>query len=793
MPDLPFLQYPGLRHGAHRQKVAIHLADGQPRAVDMQTFSKYISDNVAPSVPWGRVIPTAATVTGTGANATAQSQLLSQLIAGNAFQTLANAATAVYQFDKPATVTDTLVAFEFSAGNPTQWAVTLDKYNGSTWDTIVTWSSWIIENGVGIAGKADVIVLPKGTHDAAGTYRLNVTNNTGGSQSVRTPHLYRMPSSGTPPIVYVIGASIEDGDTRWVRWSAICAPLNIDVLCINLAIGGYATATITAAVKRWQATTWRPPINWAITHTLGNNITGFRPYSAQSEAYKAQVRADLNALLDTLTDVRHTYSASTTFRDYRAGTYDPAVLDGVYEENGSKPADEDINLPILRARQPYNINVDGRPYFDFYNLLLNNEDAWLGDGIHMNGSGQTGLDNWICQRWVDIYKKNRLDIVPVTNPIRQLTTDVFAFKAAPTQRAALTLTPSIWALPIGNGGQAELLAQMTTTGFPVATIRPTISGDFAVGSTLTVADGTWNNSPTFTYQWTADGVPITGATASTYVTTSAENQKFIGCRVRGTNATGYVDVDSSNTIAIVLPLAPTDIPGLMTWLDASDASTFTIATGVQQWRDKSGNGYHAEQASAGNRPTRRQSPTDNQWEVYGNGTGQQMSIPTMPIRKAQIDPVEVICLTGDNPDQTGALFSQCDPAGSNRHTYLFFWEDGSNPFLNINLGNTVTQRTKANLASAGFSPDFTKPFVYDLQAPASNVGTLAINNVYSFTMPINATDPLTGGNWGLFTRNPAPGFVGSGPIRQFIAFDRIITPLQRAALYAWLKTHGGAV
>jgi len=38
------------------------------------------------------------------------------------------------------------------------------------------------------------------------------------------------------------------------------------------------------------------------------------------------------------------------------------------------------------------------------------------------------------------------------------------------------------------------------------------------------------------------------------------------------------------------------------WLDASDASTITIATGVSQWADKSGNNRHATQATTTNRP-----------------------------------------------------------------------------------------------------------------------------------------------------------------------------------------------
>ncbi len=49
---------------------------------------------------------------------------------------------------------------------------------------------------------------------------------------------------------------------------------------------------------------------------------------------------------------------------------------------------------------------------------------------------------------------------------------------------------------------------------------------------------------------------------------------------------------------------PLSISGLALWLDASDASSITLdgSSNVSQWADKSGNGRHATQATALNRP-----------------------------------------------------------------------------------------------------------------------------------------------------------------------------------------------
>ena len=53
----------------------------------------------------------------------------------------------------------------------------------------------------------------------------------------------------------------------------------------------------------------------------------------------------------------------------------------------------------------------------------------------------------------------------------------------------------------------------------------------------------------------------------------------------------------------------TDLPvkdGLLLWLDASDDSSFSYSSGteVSQWRDKSGNNFHANQATVANQPSR---------------------------------------------------------------------------------------------------------------------------------------------------------------------------------------------
>jgi len=105
-----------------------------------------------------------------------------------------------------------------------------------------------------------------------------------------------------------------------------------------------------------------------------------------------------------------------------------------------------------------------------------------------------------------------------------------------------------------SAGTANSTSNTLTMGnyTPVNTVAPVVSGTQAVGQTLTTTNGTWTNSPSFSYQWYRGVTPI-GTNSSTYTLVQADagNTTTIKCTVTGTNGAGTASVDSNTLTQIV--------------------------------------------------------------------------------------------------------------------------------------------------------------------------------------------------------------------------------------------------
>jgi len=175
-----------------------------------------------------------------------------------------------------------------------------------------------------------------------------------------------------------------------------------------------------------------------------------------------------------------------------------------------------------------------------------------------------------------------------------LTRQWYADGVAITGATAATFLPTTAqdgkAITVKVTGKKAGYATVTKTS--AATLRvtrssvPTISGSFGVGSTLTAKPGTWTTGATFTHQWYAMGIAITGATASTFKLTTAQKDRQISVKVTGSKS-GHTKVakTSSLSLRVATSVTPT-ITGVFMYGATLTAkpNTWTIGTAfTYQW------------------------------------------------------------------------------------------------------------------------------------------------------------------------------------------------------------------
>lgn len=123
----------------------------------------------------------------------------------------------------------------------------------------------------------------------------------------------------------------------------------------------------------------------------------------------------------------------------------------------------------------------------------------------------------------------------------------------------------------------------TAPAAPVNTVAPVITGSAVIGSQLTCSTGSWDGTApiTYSYQWRADGSPISGATANTYTTVQAEGV-VITCTVTATNSVGSAAQLSSNSVTLedAPPVGLATFDGMATNNAGPNGRVLTRASGA---------------------------------------------------------------------------------------------------------------------------------------------------------------------------------------------------------------------
>lgn len=128
-------------------------------------------------------------------------------------------------------------------------------------------------------------------------------------------------------------------------------------------------------------------------------------------------------------------------------------------------------------------------------------------------------------------------------------------RVAATNSVGTTTVTSYPTLPVEGAATLPVARE-----FP---LFPLVTGIARSGSTLGVSLGEWNNKTapiSFTYQWYADGVLLSGENTSQLVLTGTHIGKYITAKVRGTNFLGFTEY---TTVVAHGPVAEADHPAVV--------------------------------------------------------------------------------------------------------------------------------------------------------------------------------------------------------------------------------------
>jgi len=183
--------------------------------------------------------------------------------------------------------------------------------------------------------------------------------------------------------------------------------------------------------------------------------------------------------------------------------------------------------------------------------------------------------------------------------------------------------------------QGSLAATSPSRGVAVAvsnTALPTISGTVRVGSTLTVAQGTWLNASTITQQWqsSSDSTTwnaISGATATTYVLTTAESGQYIRAQVFGNFTSGSTSYKTTaNSAATVVVPSSNVTNSVLPVVSGTLAASSTVSATTGTWSTNGTFTYQWQSSTDGSAWTNIASATSSTFALTGTETGKYIRV-----------------------------------------------------------------------------------------------------------------------------------------------------------------------
>lgn len=222
--------------------------------------------------------------------------------------------------------------------------------------------------------------------------RLHITMPVDEDGDVEQMGLYAFDPAGRDDYWVCVGASIQEAGVNHTLFKNYMRDTyGMDPVLFNVSISGYHTDNWHNSYPNnllKQVLDMHPRARYIMFHIGGNNVSMHRPYvSKVTDSGDKNLLDDMTDLLkQVIADGRYPVVSTVSFRDYKSW---PTVNAGANEQNGSKPYNENIYLPLVQTYLPDQINPEtGIPYVDAYTYYLNNQHLLSSDGVH-NVGGST--------------------------------------------------------------------------------------------------------------------------------------------------------------------------------------------------------------------------------------------------------------------------------------------------------------------------------------------------------------------------------------------------------------------
>ncbi|RQW63358.1 SGNH/GDSL hydrolase family protein [Vibrio viridaestus] len=209
--------------------------------------------------------------------------------------------------------------------------------------------------------------------------------------------------------IICLGASITDGIVNRME-DCIAQEFKrqgLSVKVIDEAEGGRGVEATLAAWEKHKSK-YAGVRALVVIHTLGNDVSDFRPWSKMREKTKEALYTAMKTLIHSIwSNGNIPLLVNTSFRAYDNGD---AIMN---EDIGSKPFNEHIIYPLAKEMSPCNW-LDDKPYMDWYDFYRNRN-------FHILNSDGTHSPNYtVIRRW---YINNIVRRIRNESPLREARID----------------------------------------------------------------------------------------------------------------------------------------------------------------------------------------------------------------------------------------------------------------------------------------------------------------------------------------------------------------------------------